>query len=66
MNTPTNELTIAMRFAIEIDFIVVAVSHIGRGRGGRCVSLRASNMIAKLSGRSGTRKCSVSNDYTPQ
>jgi hypothetical protein len=35
MNTPTNVLTIAMRFAIEIEFIVVTVRHIGRGRGGR-------------------------------
>jgi hypothetical protein len=35
MNTLCDELSTAMRIAIGIDFIVVAVLHIGRGRGGR-------------------------------
>jgi hypothetical protein len=35
MNTLSVAMTIAMAITIEIDFIVVAARHIGRGRGGR-------------------------------
>ena len=46
MNTLSVAMTIAMAITIEIDFIVVAARHIGRGRGGRSCIITENEKVA--------------------